>query len=281
MSHHTQRTIVHPVTGQRFRLGRRRPAAGARPKCCAKLKDHLQLPLGPAEADYSPLALPSLHNIFGNADYSDCVVAAYYHKKGIATGNAGSLFVPTLDQVLADYSAIGGFVAGQPATDQGCDENVAIDYWTKTGDAAGTKILGSVAIDGCNWSEVQSALYLFEGALTCLELPRAYTDNMPTGDDFVWGVASDASAAPNPDDGHGVMLAGYGRGPDGTIAARIATWGYLGWMTPEAIANYFIESAGGSFNVCLTPDMLAKAQTKAPNGVDWTALQAALAAIAA
>jgi len=284
--HHPQRTLVHPVTGQTLRLGRKRPPAGARPKCCAKLKDHMRLPVGPAAADYSPLAMESLHNIFGNDDESDCVIAAYYHKKGVVTGNVGALFVPTMAQINGDYTPIGGYDPNNTEvpnpTDGGCDENVAIDYWTTTGDCTGTKILGSVEVDGCNWPEVQSALWLFEGALTCLELPPAYTGNLPTGDDFVWDVASDASAKPDPDDGHGVMLAGYGPMPgSGKVGARLATWGYVGWATPEAVATYFIQSAGGSFNVTLTPDMLGKAMARCANGVDWTSLQTTLAAMKA
>ena len=160
--------------------------------------------------------MASLHNIFGNDVESDCVIAARYHLKGVHTGNAGALFVPTMDQINADYAAIGGYVAGQPATDQGCDEVTAIDYWTTTGDCTGVKFAGAVEVDACNWPEVQSGLFLFEGALCCLELPGDYTTNMPTSDSSLWDVAGD----PNPDDGHGVMLAGYGKGPNGSIGGR-------------------------------------------------------------
>jgi hypothetical protein len=278
-----QRKITHPTTGKTFCFGRHRHTTpGARPKRCAKLIDHLPLPLGPAEADYSPAAMASIHEMFGNDQYGDCVIAARYHQKGVHTGNAGALFIPTMDQILADYSAIGGYVIGEAPggpSDQGCDEVTAINYWTETGDCTGNKLVGAVEIDATNWGEVQSGLWLFEGALVCLECPGSVTSNMPSGDDFVWDLSSDSTAAaPNPDDGHGIQLAGYGICPaTGKVAARGVTWGMEGWATPEFCAEYFAKKNGGSFYIILSPDQLAKAQDKCPNGVAWTDLQADMA----
>jgi len=59
----------------------------------------------------------------------------------------------------------------------------------------------------------------------------------------------------------------------------IDTWGLLGTVTWDALSKYFAPSANGAAYVLLTPDQLAKGQTRAPNGIDWTSLIADFDAI--
>ncbi len=59
----------------------------------------------------------------------------------------------------------------------------------------------------------------------------------------------------------------------------IDTWGLLGTVTWNAMSTYFTPSANGAAYVLLTPDQLAKGQTRAPNGVDWASLIADFDAI--
>ena len=77
----------------------------------------------------------------------DCVIAGGYHVEAVWTGNAGQLFTATDAQIVADYGAIGGYVPGDPSTDNGCDEQTAFNYWTKTGFANGTTLAGWLAVD--------------------------------------------------------------------------------------------------------------------------------------
>jgi hypothetical protein len=222
------------------------------------------LPTPPASCDYAtPAAMPVLSMVLGNDTLGDCVIAGGYHLVGAATGNAGALFTPTMDQILADYSAIGGYVPGDPSTDTGCDELTALAYWQTHGFADGTHITGSLAIDATNQSHVQAACWLFEGLMFGIELPDAWVSPIPSGSGFTW----DEAGAPDPNNGHCIVGLGYqpaGVTPD--------SWGMLGTLTWDAITAYCTEAAGGGLYCILTTDMLAKGQAKAPNGFDWGAL---------
>jgi peptidoglycan hydrolase-like protein with peptidoglycan-binding domain len=252
----------HLGPGRSVRFGRRRPVAlGPR----LKLANYLRAPLpaAPPTADYSPKGQPALGNVYLNDRLGDCVIAGAYHVVATETGNAGALFTATTDQLVKDYSAIGGYNPADPNTDQGCDEPTALNYWVKNGFANGTRPLGWVTVDATNADELRSALYLFENLYFGAELPDAWVNPMPSGSGFSW----DAAGAPVPDNGHCVIGVGYT-----TAGVTIDTWGLLGTVTWDALAKYFTPDANGATYVLLTPDQLAKGQTRAPNGLDWSAL---------
>jgi hypothetical protein len=223
------------------------------------------LPTPPASCDYSAAGAPALQNIYLNDQYGDCVIAGGYHVVGLETGNAngGHPFVATTQQIVADYSAIGGFDPNNPqATDNGCDEQTALNYWTQHGFADGTKLIGWLAVDATNMQQVMTAMFLFENLFFGIELPDAWINPMPSASGFVWDVGT-----PDPDNGHCVMGVGYT--PQGV---KIDTWGMFGTLTWAAIAALCTQSGGGELYVMLTPDQLAKGQAKAPNGINWTSL---------
>jgi hypothetical protein len=252
--------IFAPHLGQTVKLGRRRPVA-RQPQL--SLKNYLKLPSPPASADYSTPAMSVLSNIYLNDQLGDCVIAGGYHVVGVETGGAGDLFTATNPQLIADYSAIGGYVPGDPSTDNGCNEQTALNYWTEHGFADGTKLLGSLAIDPSNQSELEASLYLFQNLFFGLELPQHWVSPMPSAPGFTWDVAG----ASVPTNGHCVAGVGYDE-----AGVTIDTWGMLGTMTWKAIAKYCSKANYGDVYVMLTPDQLAKGQTRAPNGVNWTQL---------
>ena len=266
---------VHaPHLGRTVALGgRKRPAPGAR---VLRFREYLKgLPTPPASCDYTPAAASALADVYGNDALGDCVIAGYYHVLGVASGNATAPptpFVASQAQIVADYSAIGGYVPGDPSTDGGCDEIAALDYW-KTHDAAdGSRLAGYVALDPCNQDELRAALWLFENHYFGIELPGAWISPFPSGPGFVWDVAGE----PGPEHGHCVMAAGYD-----AQGVKLCTWGLLGTLTWGAIAKYCTPDAGGAVYALLTPDQIACGKGASPNGVDWTALQADLAQLAA
>jgi hypothetical protein len=217
----------------------------------------------PSSVDYSGPAATSLANILGNDALGDCVIAAGYHIVGVETGNAGKVWTPTMPQVLADYGAIGGYVPGDPSTDQGSDPVAALNYWTEHGFGNGTKLVGSLAVDPSNRLEVMVALYLFENLFIGFELPNAWVNPFPSDSGFMWDTAGD----PNPNQGHQVMSTGYG-----AAGPTIDSWGLLGTLTWAALGKYCALSAGGDCSVLLTPDQIAKGIDKAPNGFSWAEL---------
>ena len=255
--------LFAPHLNRTVKMGRRRPVARG-PRLF--LKNYLRLaklPPPPPSQDYSRAARPVLSNVYLNDQLGDCVIAGGYHVVGVETGNADDLFTATDQQITADYSAIGGYVPGDANTDNGCDEATALNYWTERGFADGTKLLGWLAVDPTDRQEVAAALYLFENLFFGMELPDAWVNPMPSGSGFTWDVAG----ASDPANGHCVIGAGYN--PDGVT---IDTWGLLGTLTWNAIAQYCAAANNGELYVMLTPDQLEKGQSKAPNGVDWADL---------
>lgn len=262
----------HLGPGRAVKLGRTRAVARHPRLSLASYLRLDKLPAAPTTSDYRSAAMSALRNVYLNDQLGDCVIAGGYHVVATETGNAdgGTPFVATDAQILADYSAIGGYVQGNPSTDQGCNESDALNYWAETGFANGTKILGSAYVDATNWAEVQAAMWLFEHLFFGFELPDTWINPMPSGDNFVWDAA-----APDPKNGHAVI----GVGHDATKGILIDTWGMFGWLTPAAVAALAVPSAGGELHVLLSPDMILKGQAKAPNGVAWADLLADFAAI--
>jgi hypothetical protein len=255
--------VFAPHLGRTVKLGRKRPVAMG-PHM--KLRHYLRasLPPPPDAVDYSPKAMASLSQMYLNDRLGDCVIAGGYHCVGTWTGNAnGSPFMVSDAQLVADYGSIGGYNPSDPSTDQGCDEPTAFDWWTSHGFADGSNLVGWLAVDATNQTEVKTALDLFENLVYAIELPEAWISPFPSGPGFTWDVAGE----PVPENGHCVIAPGYD-----ASGAVIATWALLGHITWAAMAKYCVPSAGGGLYVIVSPDMIAKGQDKAPNGVSWNDL---------
>lgn len=254
--------VFAPHLNANVKMGRKRSVASCpHMKLSRYLAKAVDLPAPPASIDYSANAV-SLRRVFMNDQLGDCVIAGGYHIVGVETGNAGRGFVATDSQVVADYSAIGGYVPGNPNTDNGCDLQTAMNYWVQHGFADGTKLIGYLAVDATNKLEVMQALYLFENLYLGVEVPDAWINPFPSHDGFVWDAAT-----PDPNNGHCVMAVGYT-----AQGITIDTWGLLGTITWAALAELCTAKNGGELYVMLTPDQLAKGATKVPSGMAWSDL---------
>lgn len=259
------KSITHQTTGKTVKMGcNPPPVKGPR----FKLKNYLlaSIPAPPDTLNYDGPAWPSLTDIMGNDVAGDCVEAGMFHTEGILTGNAGKLFVPSLDQVFALYSTLEG-PPGYPASDNGTDPVVAMNYWQQTGLMGdGTrKIAHWMVIDGTNALECRTALWLFENLGLAMDLPNAWVNPFPSADGFVWAVEGD----PDPSNGHYVPATGYS-----PHSFRIATWGMWGMITDQAVAKYTAGRFGGDLYCVISHDGISKATGKCPAGVDWSQLQA-------
>lgn len=224
------------------------------------------LPVPPAACSYAPKAAGALKQMYLNDELGDCVIAAIAHAQGVFTGNAG---LPaeqyTSAQIIALYSAIGGYVPGDESTDNGCDERTALAYWQKDGAPFGqNKISGWLSVDGTNSHQVRQALYLFENLVFGIELPDKWINPAPQAAGFVWDVAGPA----DPDNGHCFVGTGYD-----LTGVQICTWGMLGTITDQAIAAYASAAGAGELYVVLTPAIIAKATAKSPAGFEFAQLQ--------
>ena len=263
--------VHHKGLGRKVKLGRRRPVA---PGPQLRLKNYLTRRLAPppASCDWSGAARSSLAQIYDNDTLGDCVVAGMAHVVGTMTGGAGAEFIYTEAQIISLYSAIGGYVPGDPATDNGCDEVTALNYWQDQGAPAGShQIAGWLAIDPADPVEYRTALYLFENLVFGMELPNAWLDGPPSpSGKLLWDVAGN----PDPANGHCVAGVGYD-----TKGVTISTWGTLGTITDAAIAAYATASAGGGLYAVVSRDALNNVTGLAENGLDWSQLAADFDAI--
>ncbi len=127
------KTIRHPTTGVTFKLGRKRPVARC-PRFALKNYLTRSMPAPPPTCDYTKPAEAALSKIYENDKLGDCVIAGMAHVVGVLTGGAGPKpFLYSDAEIIKLYSAIGGYVPGDPATDQGCDEQTALNYWENNG----------------------------------------------------------------------------------------------------------------------------------------------------
>jgi hypothetical protein len=96
----------------------------------ASYLDVAKLPAAPASVHYSPAVLA--HGGYGML-YNDalgcCVVSMMYHTLMQMSYNDGRVLpIPTQQEFISVYSDIGGYVSGDPSTDNGCNMADAMKY---------------------------------------------------------------------------------------------------------------------------------------------------------
>jgi hypothetical protein len=268
------KTITHPVTGQTFRFGRNRTPLKWRPRLHFAEYRTMALPPIPPSCNYGPKASAVLAQMLMNDTLGCCTASGAFHIDGVALANAGTPVTWTDQQVVEFYSATSGYVPGNPATDNGANEQDVLAYWAKNGllQDGSHKILGWLSINPANSQHVREALYLFENLYFGMELPDAWVNPMPSGSGFTWAFVG---GEPDPDNGH--CVAGYGYAENGNLL--IDSWGMQGEITPAAVATYCSQKDGGDLFTVITPDILARATQKAPNGIGWADLQADFVAL--
>jgi len=258
------KSVFAPHLNKPVKLGRLPRKPGLKRLHLSDFIQHAAMPPIPDSADFSPKGGAAISDVMLNDELGCCVVSAGYHLEAVATGNAtGTPFHATQGQIVRDYSAIGGYQPGHPETDNGCNEETAFAYWRTHGFANGTKLLGAVSISAASAKDVRAACFLFENVFFGVGLPDSWIDPFPSGNGFVW----DQTGGSDPNNGHAFLGVGYG-----SSGVKIDTWGLLGTITYGAIAAYAGPSGGGELYALLTPDMLAKGQAKAPNGIAWNDL---------
>ena len=263
------KTITHPITGKTFKLGRNIPIAkGPR----LSLHNYLlqTLPTPPETVEYTTAASSALKQMYGNDILGDCVIAFLAHLEGVLTGNAtGTPVIVPETEVISYYSAIGNYVPGDPSTDNGCDEQTALNYCQQNGLPMSNNRIYWMAVNGHRLQEVRTAMWLFENVMFGVSLPDAWITPFPSANGFVWGKAG----APDPNNGH--CFGGFGYTPEYT---QISTWGMVGNLSNGALEKYTTEG-GGELYTILSLDMIQKATQKAPNGFDFSQLLADIQSI--
>ena len=215
-------------------------------------------PLGaPPEASNDYIAAVSVPwGMCLNDTLKDCAAADAAHSLMLRSANTASkIIVPTDDQVTDLYSAVGGYVAGNPSTDKGCFEAAMFAYLRTTG-FLGHKADSTASIDPMNLNHLKWSVQLFGSCTLGLNLPKYAEDQFSAGQ--TWDVQTWGDPTPS---GHDVPIVDYRGG-----LYFVVSWAQLVPMTPAAVLAWAEES-----HVALFYDWIM-AQGQSPSGFDLGAL---------
>jgi hypothetical protein len=256
--------ICHPDTGKHLYFGRKKSIAPIPHLRLANYLDKSALPIPPATCSYNEHAANVISQMYGNDRLGDCVIAGMAHLIGTFTSIFGKPALFTLPQIIAMYSRIGGYVPGDPSTDQGCDILTALNYWQRRGFVTiKHKILGFAAVNAYDPQEYRTALYMFCHLMKGIDLPDAWINPFPNDGD-TWDIAG----PPDPNNGHFIVTCEYDE--HGTVDD---TWGMKIKMTDSAIEAYCSIDNGGELYVALGEETINHATGKAPGGFNVNQLK--------
>lgn len=212
--------------------------------------------------------LSSMTNIgvMQNDTLGDCTCAGAGHLiQAWTAANGAQVIVPDREIVKA-YSAVSGYVDGDPSTDQGAYALDVLRYWRDVG-IGGHKILGWVALNPRNRKQLEIAANLFGGVYAGFDLPASARGQE------VWATPAGGPVGdglPRSWGGHMVPLLNYG--PLGMVCV---TWGAPLTMTESFIATYCEEA------YAVVAEDWASGGRAAPSGLLLNELLADLQAVSA
>jgi hypothetical protein len=207
--------------------------------------------------------------MLANDTIGDCVIAMMLHSIEDFHLDAGTP-VPefTNQDAISIYSAITGYVPGDPSTDKGTDESKAMRHWEHPGltaEGASHTIVATVAVDPGNLNECRIAIDEFVDLQIGIALPLTAQGQTE------WTVVGDGKtgkSAPGSWGGHGIPYREYD--PE-TFAC--VTWGAELLLTVPFHQDYAQEA-----HVVVTQEMLNK-RGIGPSGVNWDELIADIKAL--
>ena len=219
------------------------------------------LPEPPTAADW--LSEVTDWPMYGNDEVGDCTIASVGHMIEAFTRYAQGVSVEITEaDVMAAYSAISGYVPGDPSTDNGCVIEDVLKYW-RTHGIGGHKILAYAKVDVTNKTEVEQAIYLFGALNLGVNLPQSAETQFNNGQDWDYVRGSHDLG------GHCVPALGYRE--DGTV--DLITWAKAIGMT-EAFWKHFVEEGW----IVVTQDRV-DAEGNSPSGFSFYQLGQDLAVL--
>jgi hypothetical protein len=234
-----------------LKLGKK-PAQPARPQLRLTAAHLTALPAPPAEVDYGAGAYP----MYGNDQYGDCVEAGIGHQVGQYTRYARGVEALFTDaDILNAYSAITGFRADDPSTDQGTYTQDAMTWWRRTG-LAGHRILMFASLDVADTTALKQAIELFGAVGIGFNFPASAMDQFDDGEP--WTVVKGSPL----EGGHYVIATGYDQD-----YLKVKTWGTQQLMAWPFHAAYTDEAW-----VVITAEMADSAGSSTFTGIDLYAL---------
>jgi hypothetical protein len=182
----------------------------------------------------------------------------------------GTPIVVSNAAIQTAYSAVSGYVPGEPSTDNGADMLTVVKYLQKTG-ISGYKIGAFMAINqpmplGGPLAELLQVINLFGGAYIGLAMPvSAQAQSYPGGTWRVPSTGPQGNGQPGSWGGHAVIARGYNK-----YGLIVPTWNFEVLVTWNFLAYYCDEAYA-----ILSPEWLQKDKV-APSGFNLAAMQNAL-----
>jgi hypothetical protein len=202
----------------KYKLGLKPPVNDIR---SLKLGNYLNLstlPTPPSAFDWT-LALTQNYSMYANGPapdnppgikdgVGDCFFAMQARRRVLATANANSIIVPTVDECLGSYSGCTGFDINNPTTtDYGTEPVQGMKYMARAGMGLGPrnfKIGAYVMVDWTKPDQMAAALWIFGHLFIGIEFPASYEWEPQ------WGASNDAIIG-----GHAIL--GQAMHPDGSV----------------------------------------------------------------
>lgn len=194
----------------------------------------------------------------------DCTFATIGHTVQAWTAYAGTETTLPLAPLLAGYEQVGGYVPGDPSTDQGCQPADVLNYWMDQG-VGGHKIdaWATLANPQDPWL-LKRCLNLFGSVYLAIQVPQSAEDQFSEG--LPWTASPRSPLAGR----HAVPLQRFADGEFGCM--EVVTWAAVQRMTLRFARQNIIDAY-----VAYSRDFL-EANGLTPGGLDVAQLQQDLAA---
>jgi hypothetical protein len=195
-----------------------------------------------------------------NDSLGDCVAATIGHQQLCWTANTSSPVIVPDSAILAQYERVGGYVPGQPGTDQGEVMSWAFADWKQNAVGANT-LAGYGAIDPSQIMNIQNAIQALGGVAIGVNLPQSALQQWRAGQPWTmaWGAQNVG--------GHAVPVIGYD-----DLYLYCVTWGGIQAIAYSWFSAYTEEAWG------LVDTEWLKASGRSPSGLDLAGLLAAIGA---
>lgn len=184
--------------------------------------------------------------LYLNDSIGDCVAAAAAHMINQWTHYASGCELNVGNEaVLKSYEDVGGYVVGDPTTDNGMSLLDYLRYWRKTG-LGGHKILAYASVDITRKDELFTAIQLFGSVYLGIQLPVSVQgeDRWIVPDGGAFGDGSPGSWG-----GHCVNI----------VAASPKTYTCITWGQKLKMSHNFLADYADEAFCVLSLDWLSKA----------------------
>lgn len=190
--------------------------------------------------DKLALAPTDVYDLFpmdGNDSLGDCTCAGMAHAQTIYNGMLGRKQVATVDLVTSTYKGL----TGGPDTGLAC--TTVLDYW-KTDRFNGEKILGYMALDVHNHTQVQQAIEFFGGVYLGFNVQESCLNDFNSNPKIPW------TPGPSTNDGHCVFATAYSQQYLRVLtwgSSQLATWAWWDAQVEEAYVILPVEAMQPGF----------------------------------